>query len=263
MNLHKNIFYIEVGTIFLLFFRILIHFTLNIYFRSKSNDFLLLKFCLTKIACISYLGRMNSWTLCLTLSSPLLLFQIFIPIMSITNKYVRFLFNSKHLNYPSHYILLKGIKLKRKIIGILVCLTMMMQVLSITAIANEPPSTPTIEGPTSGKPGVNYDYTFMSVDPEGGDVFIKISWGCCGPGQDFHTYGPFNSGEEAIIQKGYSETGTFSIQAYARDMDGAESSITILEVSMPKSKVFNFEFDLFEWLTERFPNVFQLLRLLQ
>ena len=140
--------------------------------------------------------------------------------------------------------------MKRKFIGILVCLSMLMPILSITAIANGPPSTPTIEGPTSGKPGVTYDYTFMSIDPDGDDIFFMISWGCCGPGQDFHTYGPFESGEETIIQKGYSEEGTFSIQAYAKDMDGAESDIVTLEVTMPKDKSAIAENDENKILTE-------------
>ncbi len=131
--------------------------------------------------------------------------------------------------------------MKRKLIGILVCLTMLMPVLSITAIANEPPATPTIDGPTSGKPGVEYDFTFMSIDPDGDDIFFMVSWGCCGPGQDFHTYGPFESGEEAIIKKTYNEEGTFSIQAYAKDMAGAESNIATLEVTMPKNKATNVE----------------------
>jgi len=140
--------------------------------------------------------------------------------------------------------------MKRKIIGILICLTMLMPILSITAIANAPPSTPTIEGPTSGKPGVIIDFTFMSIDPDGDDIFYMVSWGCCGPGQDFHTYGPFESGEEAIIQKGYSEEGTFSIQAYAKDMDGAESDIVTLEVTMPKEKTTIAENDENKILTE-------------
>ena len=93
--------------------------------------------------------------------------------------------------------------MKRRLIGILVCFTMLMPVLSIASMTNEPPTTPTIAGPTSGKPGVEYDFTFMSIDPDGDDIFYIISWGCCGPGQDFHTYGPFESGEETIIKKAY------------------------------------------------------------
>jgi hypothetical protein len=131
--------------------------------------------------------------------------------------------------------------MNRKILGVLIGLTMLIPIISTTVIANGAPSTPTIEGPTSGKPGFLYDYTFMSIDPDGDDIFFMVSWGCCGPGQDFHTYGPFESGEEAIIQKGYGEEGTYTIQAYAKDMDGAESNIVILEVTMPKEKKTNIE----------------------
>ncbi|MHA2431569.1 MAG: hypothetical protein ACXACC_11155, partial [Promethearchaeota archaeon] len=43
---------------------------------------------------------------------------------------------------------------------------------------NNPPSTPTISGPTSGKPGIEYDFTFISIDPDNDNIFIKVSWGC-------------------------------------------------------------------------------------
>jgi hypothetical protein len=150
----------------------------------------------------------------------------------------------KLLNHLIFIYLIKGGRnMNRKLIGILICLTMMMPVISISVIANGAPSTPTIEGPSSGKPGFIYDYTFMSIDPDGDDIFFMISWGCCGPGQDFHTYGPFESGEEAVIEKGYSEEGTFSIQAYAKDMEGAESDKVILEVTMPKNNAVTTEND--------------------
>ena len=152
--------------------------------------------------------------------------------------------------------------MKRKLIGIIICLTMLMPVLSITAIANEPPTTPTLTGPTSGKPGVELEYTFMSIDPEGDNIFFKVSWGCCGEGADFHTYGPYLSGEEVIITKTYSAEGTYSLQAFAQDMDFAQSGIVSLEVSMPKSKIFNFNFNLFEWIFDLLPNAFPLLRIL-
>ena len=141
--------------------------------------------------------------------------------------------------------------MKRKFIGILVCLTLLMPVLSITVVANGPPSTPTIDGATSGKPGVVNDFTFMSIDPDGDDIFFMVSWGCCGPGQDFHTYGPFESGEEAVIEKTYNEEGTFSLQAYAKDMDGEESDIVTLEVTMPKGKAANVENDEDKILAEK------------
>jgi len=58
----------------------------------------------------------------------------------------------------------------------------------------------------------------------------------------------------------YADEGTFTIEAKAKDSHGAESDWATLEVTMPKNKVFNFNFNLLEWLFERFPNAFPVLR---
>ena len=45
-------------------------------------------------------------------------------------------------------------------------------------IDNSPPATPIIEGPSSGKPGTSYTYTFITgLDPDGDDVSYYIEWG--------------------------------------------------------------------------------------
>ncbi len=136
-------------------------------------------------------------------------------------------------------------------------------VVTINPGENQPPSNPTIDGPTSGKSGVSYDYTFMSVDPDGDDVYYMVSWGCCGPGEDFHEYGPFESGVETTISKTYNEEGTFTISAYAMDINDAESGITTLEVTMPDVHIFDrieqpflqFVFDLLHFIFERFISI--------
>jgi len=150
--------------------------------------------------------------------------------------------------------------MKKNIVIICIGMLLTIPLLSATVIANEPPETPTIDGPTSGKPGVSYDYIFMSVDPDGDDVYYMVSWGCCGPGGDFHQYGPFESGVETTISKLYSEEGTYLISAYAMDVNMAESSIATLEVTMPvNQQVIN---PLLQMILERFPNAFPILRYL-
>ena len=47
----------------------------------------------------------------------------------------------------------------------------------IKATANEPPTTPEIEGPTSGKAGVAHTYGLCSEDPDGDDITFCIDWG--------------------------------------------------------------------------------------
>ncbi len=49
--------------------------------------------------------------------------------------------------------------------------------VKIYSQTNNPPDTPTIDGPTSGKVGVEYNYTFHALDPEYDDVYYYIDWG--------------------------------------------------------------------------------------
>jgi hypothetical protein len=136
---------------------------------------------------------------------------------------------------------------------------LIIPILSTTAVANQPPETPSITGPSSGKPGVEYDFNFSTIDPDGDDVYYCVSWGCCGSG-DFHTYGPFESGVEVTISHSWPEKGDYTIQAYAKDIYDAESGIATLEISMPLNHhIIN---TLFLRLLERFPNVFPILRYL-
>lgn len=55
--------------------------------------------------------------------------------------------------------------MKKNILIICISMLLIIPILSTTAMANEPPETPTIDSPTQGKPGVEIDYIFMSVDP--------------------------------------------------------------------------------------------------
>jgi len=99
---------------------------------------------------------------------------------------------------------------------------------------NEAPNAPEISGPTSGKTGVEYDYTFVSTDPDGDDLYYVVNWGCCGT--ETHTYGPYSSGEEAIVNHSWQEQGTFTITVKAKDvyeLEGPESTFT---VTMPRSR---------------------------
>ena len=39
------------------------------------------------------------------------------------------------------------------------------------------PNEPTIIGPKTGEPGINYGYRFSSIDPENHDIYLYIDWG--------------------------------------------------------------------------------------
>ena len=123
--------------------------------------------------------------------------------------------------------------MKKNIIGILVCMTLLMPAISITTIANDPPIVPDIEGPASGKPGVEYTYGFCSEDPDGDDMFYCIDWG---DGSGEVCIGPFSSGICATADHTWSEQGTYIIKAKAKDIHDAESEWATKEVKMSKNK---------------------------
>jgi PKD repeat protein len=125
---------------------------------------------------------------------------------------------------------------------------------------NQPPDAPTINGPSSGKVKTKLDYKFMTVDPDGDNVFYCISWGCCGSG-DYHTYGPYESGEEVTLSHGWGDEGDYIIQAFAKDDKEAEGDTSTFEITIPRTKAANNYNWLFK-IIEQFPIIQRLLFLL-
>jgi hypothetical protein len=101
---------------------------------------------------------------------------------------------------------------------------------------NQPPNTPNINGPSSGKIGNEYDYTFITIDPDGDDVYYLVDWG---DGSVDEWIGPFESDELAIISHTWEEQGDYLIRTRARDSHGILSDWASLSISMPKSKTEN------------------------
>jgi outer membrane receptor protein involved in Fe transport len=133
------------------------------------------------------------------------------------------------------------------------------EVINYLLNLNSPPDTPAIDGPTNGKAGVQYNYTFNSVDPDDDDVYYYIKW------DDGYTEvwdGPHASGVDFEIKHTYTKQGTFTIEAKAKDSQGEESDWGILEVTMPKYKPIDFNLNILNRLFERFPHAFPILRYL-
>jgi hypothetical protein len=94
-----------------------------------------------------------------------------------------------------------------------------VKILGIPA-NNSAPEPPTIDGPTSGKPGIEYNYTFASCDPDGDDVYYLIDWDDDPVGEWF---GPYPSCQIVEISQEWSEVGVYYITAYAMDIYGSKS----------------------------------------
>jgi hypothetical protein len=123
--------------------------------------------------------------------------------------------------------------------------------------SNIPPDNPIIEGTTQGEPGKDYAYYFTCIDPDNNPVGVTVDWG------DGTTYwsGWRASGERIGWGHKWVEEGTYVIKAKTQDVLGLESNWTTLEVTMP----YSYEppqFPFIEWLLERFPNAFPILRYL-
>jgi len=100
----------------------------------------------------------------------------------------------------------------------------------ILRIGNQAPDAPTITGPIHGEKGEEYNYTFVTTDPEKDDIYYEIEWG---DGTNITDLGPCESGEEVILNHTWTEQGAFTIRAKVKDIYGAESDWSTLRITMP------------------------------
>jgi parallel beta-helix repeat protein len=120
---------------------------------------------------------------------------------------------------------------------------------------NHPPDKPTIRGPTSGKPGVEYTYCINAIDPDGDNLHIKWNWD---DGETTPWLGPYESGVETCEKHTWMEKGTYIIRVTLRDEYGATATAT-LEVTFPRNKAIKTPFLKF---LQSYPNLFPILQLL-
>ena len=129
---------------------------------------------------------------------------------------------------------------------------------TFTTLANQPPDLPIITGPASGKAGVSYVYTFVTVDSNGDDVYYRIEWGDGSPVTEW--IGPFHSSQAVMVSHTYSNIGTLIIKCQAKDSNDLYSNWGQLVVTMPKASISSLFLELIERLFELFPNAFPLLQ---
>jgi len=127
---------------------------------------------------------------------------------------------------------------------------------TITIVQNQPPSTPIITGPSQGKPRISYNYEIESLDPENENISYYVDWE---DGTNTGWIGPCPSGHEQILNHTWNKKGTYTIKVKARDTHDQESDWGTLSVIMPYEPP---HFRFFNWLFERFPHAFPLLRYL-
>jgi len=94
---------------------------------------------------------------------------------------------------------------------------------------NQPPNSPTIDGPSTGTVGEEYKYTFVTTDPDGEYVNYWVDWG---DGNNTGWIGPYSSNEEVNLSYTWSENGAFEIKVKAKDIFHDESEWSTLLVAM-------------------------------
>jgi outer membrane protein assembly factor BamB len=97
------------------------------------------------------------------------------------------------------------------------------------------PRPPEIHGETYGENGNIYDYTFLSVDPSGNDLYYYVEWG---DGDSTGWMGPYLNDEPFVTYHEWDEEGSYTIRAKAKNSDDEVSDWATMEVSMPRNKPY-------------------------
>ena len=93
-------------------------------------------------------------------------------------------------------------------------------IVEYTIPDNDPPSSPLIIGPVIGGEGKDYEFKFMSTDPERDDLYYYVDWG---DGTNTGWKGPYTQGVWKEFNHKWDDPGVFEIKAKAKDSKGAES----------------------------------------
>jgi len=115
------------------------------------------------------------------------------------------------------------------------------------------PERPLIGGETNGKKGKEYNYTFVTTDPDNDKVYYYIDWG---DNTSSGWIGPYSSGVVIQAHK-WSNKGTYIIKAKAKDINGEESDWGTLTVIITRTRTTNMVW--YQWFLEHFPLLEKLL----
>jgi len=130
--------------------------------------------------------------------------------------------------------------------------------LLVKIASGDAPYNPDINGPSRGIPDEEYDYTFVTSDPNDEQVYYWIDWD---DGSNTGWLGPFDSDVEITRSHIWDKRGVYTIQAKAKNINGFESGYGELEVNIPRTRASSYLW--YEWLLERFPLLERLLGLIR
>jgi len=109
---------------------------------------------------------------------------------------------------------------------------------------NNPPTKPSISGPTNGKIDTKYSFILQSTDPDGNPISYYVNWGD-GMYSGWTNY--VDTGTEITLKHTWERVNTFTIRAKVRDTFGLESDETEFEIkiSNPRTRVWLRFLDMF------------------
>jgi hypothetical protein len=107
------------------------------------------------------------------------------------------------------------------------------QPATITIVENKRPTAPQINGKRIGFGGKEYEFTFVSTDEEGHDLFYKIDWN---DGEVTDWLGPYSSGEQITLSHAWNKNGQYFIKAWAKDEMQGESQQGSFKINILKNR---------------------------
>jgi len=106
----------------------------------------------------------------------------------------------------------------------------------MNASVNYPPYPPNINGTTNGIVGEEYEYTFVTTDPDNDSIYYRIDWG---DGNITPWIGPFDSGVGCNCSHSWVAAGNYTIKVEAKDTKNAKSDWSSMSVEIVNQISFN------------------------
>ena len=107
----------------------------------------------------------------------------------------------------------------------------------VVSVADLPPNTPTVSGPSQIKKGVSTEITATTTDPEGDMIQYYFDFGD-GTNSGWTTM--VNSGTPAHVNHTWTKTGSLIVKVKARDMALAESGYGTLPITVPAAALSSY-----------------------
>jgi len=135
------------------------------------------------------------------------------------------------------------------------------RVQTLVTIVDTPPTTPSVTGPSTGKPKIPYNCTIVAVDPDSDHLSYFIDWG---DNTSEEWPGVYDSNVTITVGHNFAYKGTYYIKVKAKDVYGAESDWGSLQVKMPIGNGYDHHpiLDFLERFFEHHPHAFPVFRLI-